>query len=144
MTGRLDPQQHKWAGYERVIFFDGVCNWCNAWVNFALARDPHGKFKFGTLQSPQAQQILNNLRLPADDFETFLLLERGRVFTKSTAALRIVRHLPGFWSWLYLGIVIPRPIRDAVYDYVAQRRYRWLGKAETCRVPTLAERERFV
>jgi predicted DCC family thiol-disulfide oxidoreductase YuxK len=144
MNDRLDPQQHKWAGYERVIVFDGVCHWCTAWVNFTLGRDPHGKFKFGTLQSPQAQQILKQLRLPADNFETFLLLERGWVFTKSTAALKIARQLPGLWPLLYLGIVIPRPLRDAVYDYVARRRYRLMGKAETCRVPTPAERERFV
>lgn len=135
---------HEWAGHDRVIVFDGVCHWCNAWVNFTLARDPHGKFKFGTLQSENAQQILKDLHLPADDFETFLLLERGRVFTKSTAALRVVRQLSGLWPLLYIGIVIPRPLRDAVYDYIARRRYRWMGKSETCRVPTQAERERFV
>jgi predicted DCC family thiol-disulfide oxidoreductase YuxK len=144
MNDRLDPRQHKWAGYERVIVFDGVCRWCNAWVNFTLARDPHGKFKFGTLQSEPAQQILKELRLPADNFETFLLLERGRIFTKSTAALRIVVHLSGLWPLLSVGIMIPRSLRDALYDYVARRRYRWLGKSETCRVPTQAERERFV
>jgi len=144
MNDRLDPQQHEWAGHDRVIVFDGICNWCIAWVNFTLARDPHRKFKFGTLQSEPAQQILTKLRLPANDFETVLFLERGRVFTKSTAALRILRHLSGLWPWLYLGIVIPRPLRDAVYDYVAQRRYRWMGKAETCRVPTPAECNRFV
>lgn len=144
MTGRLDPQQHKWAGYERVIVFDGVCNWCNAWVNFTLARDPHGTFKFGTLQSESAQQILKDLRLPANDFETFLLLEQGRALTKSTAALRILRQLSGLWPLLYLGIVIPRPIRDALYDYIALRRYRWMGQSKTCRVPTPAERGRFV
>jgi predicted DCC family thiol-disulfide oxidoreductase YuxK len=144
MTGRLDLRQHKWAGYERVIVFDGICHWCNAWVKFTLARDPHGKFKFGTLQSPEAQQILKELHLPVDDFKTLLLLEHGRVFTKSTAALRILRHLSGLWPILYIGIAIPRPLRDAVYDYVAQRRYRWMGKAETCRVPAQTERERFV
>ena len=144
MNDRLDPQQHNWAGHERVIVFDGICNWCNTWVNFTLARDPHRKFKFGTLQSQPAQQILKALHLIADDFETFLLLERGRVYTKSTAALRIVRQLSGLWPLLYVGIAIPRPLRDAVYDYVAQRRYRWMGKSETCRIPTSAERERFV
>jgi predicted DCC family thiol-disulfide oxidoreductase YuxK len=144
MNDRLDPQQHKWAGYERVIVFDGVCNWCNVWVNFTLARNPHRKFKFGTLQSEPAQQILKELRLPAEVFETVLFLERGWVFTKSTAALKIVRHLSGLWPLLYVGIAIPRPLRDALYDYVARHRYRWMGKAETCRVPTSAERSRFV
>ena len=135
---------HEWAGHDRVIVFDGVCNWCNAWVNFTLAHDLHGKFKFGTLQSQPAQQILKELGFHADDFETFLLLERGRVFTKSTAALRIVRHLSGLWPLFYLGIVVPRPLRDAAYDYIARRRYRLMGKSETCRVPTPAERNRFV
>jgi predicted DCC family thiol-disulfide oxidoreductase YuxK len=101
-------------------------------------------FKFGTLQSAKGQQALNDLRLPSDDFETFLLLEQGRVFTKSTAALRILRQLSGLWPLFYLGIVIPRPLRDAIYDYFARRRYRWMGKATTCRVPTPAERHRFV
>jgi predicted DCC family thiol-disulfide oxidoreductase YuxK len=144
MNGQLDPQQHEWAGHERVVVFDGVCNWCNAWVNFTLDHDPHAKFKFGTLQSQPAQQILKELGFHTDDFETFLLLERGQVFTKSTAALRIVRHLSGLWPLLYLGIVIPQPFRDAVYNYIARRRYLWMGKSETCRVPTAAERERFV
>ena len=144
MPRQLDPASHEWARYERVIVFDGVCNWCNAWVRFTLDRDPHGKFKFGTLQSPQAQQILNDLCLPADDFETFLFLEQGRVFIKSTAALKIVRQLSRLWPLLYIGIAIPRPLRDAVYDYVARRRYRLMGKSETCRVPTPTERERFV
>ena len=144
MNGQLDPQRHEWARYERVIVFDGVCNWCNAWINFTLDHDPHQKFKFGTLQSQPAQQILKELHLPADDFETFLLLERGQVFTKSTAALKIARQLPGLWPLCYLGILIPRPVRDAVYSYIARRRYRWMGKSNTCRVPTQAERERFV
>lgn len=135
---------HEWAGHERVIVFDGVCHWCNAWVNFTLARDPHAKFKFGTLQSQPGQQILTELGFHADDFQTFLLLERGRVFTKSTAALRIVRQLSGLWPLLYVGIVIPRPLRDAAYDYIARHRYHWMGKSDTCRVPTQAERERFV
>jgi predicted DCC family thiol-disulfide oxidoreductase YuxK len=135
---------HEWTRHERVIVFDGVCNWCNAWVNFTIKRDPRKKFRFATLQSTQAQQILKDLRLPPKGFETFLLLEQGRIFTKSTAALRIARQLSGLWPLLYLGNVVPRPLRDAVYDYVARRRYRWMGKAATCRVPTPTERDRFV
>ena len=144
MNGRLDPQSHEWARHARIIAFDGICNWCNAWVDFTIEHDPQGKFKFGTLQSEKAQLVLKALRLPTEEFETFLLLEYGYVFTKSTAALRIARQLSGFWPWLYLGILIPRPLRDTVYDYVARWRHRWMGKAEVCRVPTPAERERFV
>lgn len=143
-TQRLAPTSHEWAKEERLIVFDGVCNWCNAWVDFTITHDPHAKFKFGTLQSEPAQQILTSLRLSTEGFETFLLLEQGRVYTKSTAVLKIMRQLSGLWSLLSIGIVIPRPLRDAIYDYVARRRYRWMGKADTCRVPTPAERDRFV
>lgn|SRR5512147_918558 len=135
---------HEWAKHERVIVFDGICNWCNAWVNVTIDHDPDAKFKFGTLQSQPAQQLLKELCLPAKDFETFLLLEQGHVYTKSTAALRIVRDLSGFWPFFYLGIMIPRPLRDALYDYIARHRYEWMGKSKTCRVPTPTEHGRFV
>jgi predicted DCC family thiol-disulfide oxidoreductase YuxK len=135
---------HEWARHEQVIVFDGVCNWCNTWVNFIIDHDPHGKFKFGTLQSDQAQQILKVLQLPTEDFTTFLFLDQSQVYTKSTAALKIVKHLSGVWPLFYLGIMIPRPLRDAMYDYIARRRYEWMGKGETCCVPTPAERDRFV
>lgn len=144
MKFELAPNSHQWTTHERVIVFDGVCNWCNAWVNFTIDHDPHGKFKLGMLQSENAQQMLRTLQLSPESFETFLLLEQTRVFTKSTAALRIVRHLSGFWPLLYLFIVVPRPLRDAVYDFVARHRYKWMGKTETCRVPTPSERARFV
>ncbi|MDN5942515.1 MAG: DCC1-like thiol-disulfide oxidoreductase family protein [Nitrospira sp.] len=144
MNRELDPRSHEWARHERVIVFDGVCNWCNAWVNFTIDHDPQEKFKLGMLQSDQAKQVLQELQLPAENFETFLLLEQGRVLTKSTAALRIVRQLSGFWPLLYLFIVVPPPLRDAAYDFVARHRYKLMGKAETCRVPTPKERARFV
>jgi predicted DCC family thiol-disulfide oxidoreductase YuxK len=88
--------------------------------------------------------MLEELQLPREDFETFLLLENGRVFTKSTAALKIIRELDGIWPVLYALMVIPRPIRDTCYDFVARHRYRWMGKSTVCRMPTPADRERFV
>ncbi|MCC6141287.1 MAG: DUF393 domain-containing protein [Nitrospira sp.] len=130
MTQRLDPALHEWTAHERVIVLDGVCNWCNAWVRFVIERAPHGTFRLETLQSQPARQILRELQLSLDNFETFLLLERTRVFTKSTAALRIAKQLSGLWPLLYCFIVVPRPIRDAVYDYVARRRYKWMGRTD--------------
>lgn len=88
--------------------------------------------------------MLQLLGLPKQDFETFLLLERGRVFVKSTAALRIARQLSGCWPLLYLLTLIPRPLSDRPYDYVARHRYRLMGKAQTCRAPTAHERSRFL
>jgi predicted DCC family thiol-disulfide oxidoreductase YuxK len=137
-------QSHEWGQHEKVIVFDGVCNFCNAFVNFVLERDSRGLFKFGTLQSQPAQAILTQLHLSTQDYETFLLLEHGSVFTKSTAALKILRCLPGAWPWLYAFIIIPRPLRDMVYSFIARHRYQWMGKSDTCRVPTPKERARFI
>lgn len=139
----IDPATHEWAALDRVIVFDGICNWCNAWVDFTMARDG-GRFHFATLQSDKGQQLLTLLGLPAQDFETFLLLERGRVFTKSTAALRIVRQFSGGWPLLSVLALVPRLLRDILYDYVARHRYRLMGKSHICRVPTATERDRFV
>jgi predicted DCC family thiol-disulfide oxidoreductase YuxK len=144
MNYQLDPSAHEWTKYERLLLFDGVCNWCNAWVSFVIVHDPDGQFKFATLQSEQAKRILDDLNLSANDYQTFLLLEGCRVYTKSTAALRIIRHLSRWWPLFYLGVLVPPPIRDVVYDFVARHRYRWMGRAATCRVPTQTERDRFV
>lgn len=140
---KIDPTTHEWAALERVIVFDGLCNWCNAWVDFTMARD-RGRFHFATLQSDKGQELLKLLGLPAQDFETFLLLERGLVFTKSTAAARIARQLSGGWPLCALFVLVPRPLRDILYDYVARHRYRLMGKAQACRIPTAEERGRFV
>jgi len=144
MIYQLDTSVHEWEKYERLILFDGVCNWCNAWVNVAIAHDPDQQFKFGTLQSEQAQHILRDLQLSATDYQTFLLLEEGRVYTKSTAALRVIRQLSWWWPLFYVGVLVPVPLRDVVYDFVARHRYQWMGRAATCRVPTQVERDRFV
>ncbi|MBS0151869.1 MAG: DUF393 domain-containing protein [Nitrospira sp.] len=144
MNDQLDPSAHEWTQYDRLILFDGICNWCNTWVNFAIAHDPAGQLKFGTLQSEQAQRILHDLHMPTTDYQTFLVLEGRCVYTKSTAALRVLRQLSWWWPLYYVGVLVPRPLRDVVYDFVARHRYQWMGRATTCRVPTPAERERFV
>ncbi|CUS31426.1 conserved hypothetical protein [Candidatus Nitrospira nitrosa] len=144
MNDQLDPSVHEWTKYERLILFDGVCNWCNGWVNFAIAHDPNRRFKFGTLQSDPAQRILHDLHMPTTNYQTFLLLEGCCVYTKSTAALRVLRQLSRWWLLYYVCVLVPALIRDVVYDFVARRRYRWMGRSATCRVPTPAECERFV
>lgn len=140
----IRQKQHDWARYEKVIVFDGVCNFCNAFVDFVIRHDPHRRFKFGTLQSEPAQKILEELGLQTKEFETFLLLEDDRVFTKSTAALKIAKQLRGPWSFLGMFLLIPVPIRDSIYDYFARHRYRWMGKRERCRLPIPTDKERFV
>lgn len=134
----------EWAEHQRVILFDGTCRWCIAWVQLVIRHDPSGRFTFSSLQSPPAQRLLATLGLPTQNFETFLLVDRNRIFAKSTAALRVARELSGFFPVLYPFILIPRPLRDALYDYVARHRYQWMGEADTCPVPTPPERDRFV
>ena len=135
---------HEWDHLAKIIVFDGVCNFCNAFVNFVLDRDPQGLFKFGTLQSPPAQEVLRQFHLSTDDYETFLFIEEGKLFTKSTAAIKILRHLGMPWSLFGLFLIIPRQIRDPFYDFIARHRYQWMGKSNSCRVPTEKDRKRFV
>ena len=127
-----------------VILFDGVCNFCNASVDFVIARDPHSQFKFGSLQSEIGQAILSDSGLPTQDFTTFLYIEHGTVFIHSTAALKVARHLTGLWPLLYGLMIVPRPIRDAMYQSLARRRYILMGKRDICRLPTERERHRFL
>ena len=127
-----------------VILFDGVCNLCNASVNFVIDRDPGGHFVFSSLQSEAARPLLQRHRLAQNALDSIILIETDRAYTHSTAALRIARRLKGPWPLLYAFIVVPRPVRDAVYRVIARNRYRWFGKSETCRVPTPALRRRFL
>jgi predicted DCC family thiol-disulfide oxidoreductase YuxK len=123
-----------------VVLFDGVCNLCNATVRFILVRDRTGRFRFASLQSEAARRLLGG-DPPA---ESMILLEEGKSYTRSTAALRIARGLRFPWPILYAFMAVPAPIRDLIYNWVARHRYRWFGKRETCMVPTAEFRERFI
>jgi predicted DCC family thiol-disulfide oxidoreductase YuxK len=129
-----------------LVLFDGVCNLCNSAVNFVIDRDPRAVFRFASLQSQAGRTAIRaHGGEPAQgDPDTILLVENGRLFDRSTAALRIARRLAGAWKLLYALVVVPRPLRDLVYKWIARNRYRWFGKAEVCRVPTAALRARFV
>ena len=126
-----------------IILFDGVCNFCNASINFVIDRDVERRFRFASLQSDTGQRILKKNRRSVSDFDTVLLVREGRVYEKSTAALEIARYLRG-WTWLYTFRFIPRFIRDAVYNLIAKNRYRIFGKSESCRIPTPEERSLFI
>jgi predicted DCC family thiol-disulfide oxidoreductase YuxK len=130
-----------------LVLFDGVCNLCNATVNFLIDRDRRGRLRFAALQSSAATNELRTLgvSLPEGPPESLLLVEGGRVYQHSTAALRIARHLtsPG-WRLAPALLAVPRPLRDAVYRWVAKNRYRWFGRSDVCRVPTADLRSRFL
>lgn len=126
-----------------VILFDGVCNFCDASVQFILNRDPKGIFQFASLQSEAGQNLVKKHNVPAD-VDSMILIEDDKVYYKSTAALRISRHLQGAWKWLYGLIIIPSPIRNIVYDLIAKNRYKWFGQKESCMLPPPNIRKRFL
>jgi predicted DCC family thiol-disulfide oxidoreductase YuxK len=126
-----------------VILFDGVCNLCNASVNFVIDRDPDGFFQFAALQSDFAAGLVNTYGV-GQGLDTIVLVESGKVYDRSTAALRIAKRLTGPWPLLYAGIVIPKFLRDSIYRFIARNRYRWFGQTEACRVPTADLQARFL
>jgi predicted DCC family thiol-disulfide oxidoreductase YuxK len=127
-----------------VILFDGVCNLCNASINFILERDKTDRFLVGAIQEGPGQRLLRQFKVPPAYLDSVILIEQQRIYFRSSAALRISRHLSGPWPMLYPLIVLPRFIRDGLYDWIGKNRYRWFGKNNTCRVPTPEERAKFL
>ncbi len=129
---------------QSVIFFDGVCNLCNSTVQFVIKHDRRQYFKFAALQSEFAQEQLSGFVLKAKRGDSFVLVEDGKVYEQSTAALRVAKKLSGLWRLVYIFIVVPPFVRDAVYNFVARNRYKWFGKQESCWVPTPDLKSRFL
>jgi predicted DCC family thiol-disulfide oxidoreductase YuxK len=118
-----------------IVLFDGFCNLCSWSVQFIIKRDRTDYFRFASLQSDIAKQILSNFNIAAGFDKSVVLIENKNIYFKSTAALRISRHLKGLWKYIYYIIYLPRFIRDFVYDIVTKYRFKWFGKKDTCFVP---------
>lgn len=127
-----------------IILFDGVCNLCNASVNFVIDRDPDARFRFGALQSDAGRALLSRHAMDDRWLDSIVLVEEEGVYTASDAALRIAVHLKGAWGLMRIFRIVPRPIRDAVYNWIARNRYHWFGKEDACRLPTPELRARFI
>ncbi len=127
-----------------VLLFDGSCNLCNFWVNFLLAADSKHRLKFAALQSTGGKQLLLQHGYDSNVLESVILIDQAGFYTKSAAILKVLRLLGGLWRLLYVFVIIPRPIRDFLYNFIARRRYRWFGRRDQCRIPTAPERERFL
>ena len=127
-----------------VILFDGVCNLCTGSVRFVIERDSRKQFRFASLQSPVAEKLLGPQRNEADRLESVVLVVGERIYRKSSAALLIARRLDGLWPLLSVLLAIPRPLRDAVYDWIGRRRYRMFGKRAACWKPQPELADRFL
>lgn len=129
---------------KKIVLFDGVCNLCSNSVQFILKRDKKNQFLFGSLQGKAGQEYLAKFNLPANTFNSFMLVEGDTLYTRSAAALRMLKYVGGGWSLLYAFIIVPKFIRDGVYNLVAKNRYKWFGKKEACWIPTPALKAKFL
>lgn len=129
---------------EKIILFDGICNFCNSSVNFIIDRDKRNIFQFASLQSDFGQKCLNDFNLPTDSFSTLILVSNGKYFTRSTAALRIAKELSLPVNLTFAFIIIPPFIRNIFYDIISRNRYKWFGKKDACRIPSPEERAKFI
>lgn len=127
-----------------IVLYDGVCGLCDRSVQLILRNDRRGRFRFAALQSPVGGALLERFGLPADALDSIVLVEDGRAWRKSRAALRIARGMDAPWPLLWPLIVIPRPVADFVYDLVARNRYRMFGKLDACMLPPPETRARFL
>ncbi|MDO5655682.1 MAG: DCC1-like thiol-disulfide oxidoreductase family protein [Flavobacteriaceae bacterium] len=127
-----------------LVLFDGVCNLCNATIQRLIRWDKKKVLKFSSLQSEIGQTILREHALNLQEFNTFLYLRNGRLFTRSDAALEVLNDLGGIGKLAQIFYVIPRFVRNGVYDFVSRNRYKWFGKQENCMIPTREMKERFL
>ena len=127
-----------------TILFDGVCNFCNRAINFVLKQDKKGIFRFAPLQSETARKLLQQYNLSTKDFDSFVLIDNGKVYKKSAASLRVMNKLPWYWKEAQIFWIVPAFIRNAIYDFIAKNRYQWFGKKDQCMIPTPEMRSRFL
>ncbi|MCI3920682.1 thiol-disulfide oxidoreductase DCC family protein [Paenibacillus sp. TRM 82003] len=128
---------------ERIVMYDGDCNLCAAVVQFTIRRDSKGRLRYAALQSATGIRLLREHGLTSSATDTFVFVEEGKAYVRSTAALRLVRQLSGAWPLLSALLLVPRALRDPVYSFVARNRYKWFGRKEQCMLMRPEYRERF-
>jgi len=141
MTGK--PMQKGDSALPPVVLFDGVCRLCNGSVNVILRRDSKEQLKMAPLQSDYGRTILEKYGVEIQYLDSMMFLEGERLTVKSTAIIRISKYLGGAWPLCMIALVVPRFIRDFIYDIIAKNRYRWFGKYDTCRLPDAEFEDRF-
>ena len=129
---------------KRIVLFDGLCNLCNGLVCWIIKIDKSAIFRFASLQSPAGQGLLEQHHLPISEFSTFVLIDGDQYYLKSTAVLKLFRIIGGGWRLLYPLMIVPRPLRDWIYDLVARSRSSLFGRNEHCLLPTVELKSRFI
>lgn len=127
-----------------VVLFDGVCNFCNGTVNFLIRQDQKKVLRFAALQSEAGQKLLQQYQLPKEDFASFILIDDGKVYSRSTAGLRLYGKLPWYWKWTQVFWIVPKLFRDDIYNLIAKNRYKWFGKKDVCMLPSPEDKNRFL
>lgn len=127
-----------------IILFDGVCNFCNNSINLVIRKDKRDYFRFAPLQSEAGKTLTAKFNIDTTKTDSVLLIENDVLYSKSTAALRIARKMDGLFPLCYGMIIIPKFLRDPIYDFIAKRRYKWFGKKESCMIPTPEIRKKFI
>lgn len=127
-----------------IVLFDGVCNLCNSSVQTLIKMDSEGKFRLASLQSEVGQSLLEKFALPKEELSSVVLIDKEKAYLRSDVPLEVMRKLGGGWQLFYVFKIIPRFLRDAIYNFIAQNRYRWFGKQEACMMPTADIRQRFL
>ena len=132
-----------------IVLFDGICGLCNRLIQFLLKRDVHDRFRFAPLQSEFADSLLRRHGVSAIDLDTvYVVVDQGRsterLLARSDAMLHVLRELGGIWTASRLGMLVPRVIRNRLYDLVARNRYRIFGKHDRCMLPEKRHRHKFL
>ena len=128
----------------KIILFDGVCNLCNSSVNFVIKRDTKNQFKFAALQSDIGASLIEKYGIDSSKTDSIILIDNNKAYIKSTAALRVAKYLNKGYPLLYGFMIVPKFVRNWVYDIVARNRYKWYGKKDSCMIPTPELKEKFL
>jgi len=127
-----------------ILLFDGHCNLCNAWVKFIVKRDSAGTIRFASLQSGAGRRLLEEHKIDENYIESLVFFEEEKYSVSSSAALRTLSYLDGWQKHLIFLAVVPRILRDRIYRFIANNRYKWFGRREQCMIPTTELSKRFL
>lgn len=127
-----------------IVYFDGVCNLCESSVQFIIRKNKKKNIQLASLQGSHGQAFLKENNFDANEFSSLVYVVKGKIYTKSSGALRITKQLKGLWPLMICFLIVPKFIRDGVYNYVAKNRYKWYGKKTSCWLPTLELKQRFL